>query len=84
MSSKNGVAESAPGVEQQKKAMTVEDVERALKHDLPVCINMLCAIHDDQDALRILAQVLHGKFMNHKHLEELKKQQNLEFVKNNQ
>lgn len=57
--------------------LTVEAVKQMLKVDLNCCILMLQGIHDDPDTFDSLATVLHGKYMNAKHKEELDKQTKL-------
>lgn len=77
MKTKNGVADSPQGEEPQKKVLTLGDVKGLLKRDLHACLLMLQSIHDDVDTLNMLAEVLHGKYMNAKHAEELAKQTEL-------
>lgn len=57
---------------------TVEDVRTFLKKDLSTCIHMLDAIYRDVNTFNALADYLHGRLMNAKHQEELKKQQELD------
>lgn len=61
------------GVE-KPKALTLKDVEGLVKRDLHSCMLMLQAIHDDVDVLGALAVVLHGKYMNARHKQELEAQ----------
>lgn len=74
MKSKNGVPEPPKAGGQEKKPLTVSDVEGLLKRDLHACLLMLQALRDDQDVLSSLAVVLHGKYMNKLHKDELDKQ----------
>lgn len=60
------------------KDLTVEDVQNLLKKDLHVAMLCLQSIHDDVDALNMLAMVLHGKYMNRLHQQELAKQEEYE------
>lgn len=75
---KNGQA--APGAETEKteKTITIEEVREFIKRDLNACINMLDAIYRDQATLEMLADVLHGRYMNAKHKQELQNQTKLE------
>lgn len=58
--------------------LTQPDIVRWLKRDLPTAINCLDAIYSDPDMLDALATFMHGRYMNSKHKEELKKQAELE------
>jgi len=77
MKTKESVADAPQGGDQAKKVLSLSDVKGLLKRDLPACINMLVAIHDDQDTLDALAVVLHGKYLNKIHKEDLEKQSKL-------
>lgn len=75
MKNKNGVVLSgSPGgsdSEISPEPITIAKVEEFLKRDLGSCLHMLDSIYRDQDILKLLAQVMHGKYMNALHKAEL-------------
>lgn len=77
MKTENGVPHAPKVGAEEKKALTLKDVEGLLKRDLHSCMLMLQSIHDDQDSLNALAASLHGKYLNAKHKEELSRQTEL-------
>lgn len=77
MKNSNGVVEEeAQGVDSVVKPVTIDMVRGFLKRDLSACIFMLDAVYRDQDILELLAQVMHGKYLNSKHVQELNKDLN--------
>lgn len=77
MKNSNGVVQDeALGAESDVKPVTIEVVRGFLKRDLSASIHMLDAIYRDQDILELLAQVMHGKYLNAKHVQELNKDLN--------
>lgn len=74
--SKASVKEPAKGGA-PSKVLTSKEVEQMVKRDLNACLLMLQSVYEDQDVLTALALVLHGKYMNARHKEELAKQQEI-------
>jgi len=77
---KNGHKVSeALGADPQRKAVTIQEVRGYVRKDLQTAIMLLDAIYKDQPTCDALADYLHGRFLNHLHQEELKKQPELDF-----
>jgi len=71
MDNMNGSEKSnAQGVED----MSVEKIAEWLKKDIGVSLNLLHALHDDQDMLVYMATFLQGRYVNWKNREKLEKE----------
>lgn len=73
MKNNNGVAseaQGAAGVKEKPKVLTLDDVRKMVKRDLPTCISFLnaCMDPDIQDQVSVF---LHGKYLNELHKSEL-------------
>lgn len=76
MKDKNGVLSEAQGAEDKKekrKVLTLDEVRKMVKRDLPTVIAFLNAV-SDPDVQEQVAVFLHGKYLNSLHKEELDKQ----------
>lgn len=71
MNDKNGVVKEAVPGAGSSAVLTEVQVKDMLKRDLSACVFMLDAIYKDQDIVDLLAQVMHGKYMNARHKAEL-------------
>lgn len=77
MEKENQKAEPVLGTEPAPPP-TLAEIKRAAKRDLASCIAFLNAINTDEDMLTLLASFIEGRMLNHRHKQELKKQQELE------
>lgn len=67
MNTNNKVEEQAQGAGPQSVEVTLDLVEKWLKHDLGAAISCLNAIHSDPDMLKSVATFMYGRFVNQAH-----------------
>lgn len=60
----------------------VTKVRELVKKDLSVCLNLLEAIYRDENTLNAVADYLHGRMVNEKNRQEIKKQAEIPFAEN--
>lgn len=59
------------------KVFTLDEVKVFVKRDVQAALLLLDAIYRDQNTCDMVAEYLHGRYMNSKHKDELLKQQDL-------
>lgn len=65
------ITETSPEVKKALDTLTVDAVRKMLKTDLQCILLLMQTLHDDPVVFDMIANSIHGQYMNRKHKKEL-------------